>query len=337
MRSFHLFSGQLCLSYSGFHGGRVRIAVLIPCYNEETTVAEVVRGFGDALPGAEIYVYDNGSTDGTARAARAAGAIVRRETQPGKGNVVRRMFADIEADVYVMVDGDNTYDPRCAPEMVRELVRDDLDMVVGSRLDSRGAELFRSGHRFGNRMITGVVGLFFGNRLDDVLSGYRVMSRRFVKSFPCRTSGFEIETELTIHALHLKLPIRELPCSYGSRPEGSVSKLSTYRDGVRIMQMILYLVKEIRPLLFFSTVGLCLAIVAIVLAVPVFQTYLATGLVPRFPTAILSTGLMILAFVSLVCGLVLDSVAGSRWEAKRRYYLAIPASSSAREPSCESP
>lgn len=300
----------------------MRIAVLLPCYNEERTIKEVVEGFQEYLPEADIYVYDNASTDQTAEVARASGAIVRREDRKGKGNVVRRMFADIDSDIYVIADGDGTYDPSCAPEMIDRLVRDRLDMVVGTRLGSEGKGLFRSGHRFGNFLITGVIGMFFGSRLDDVLSGYRALSRRFVKSFPGHTGGFEIETELTIHALHLKIPVEEMACPYGSRPEGSSSKLNTYRDGVRIMRMILYFVKEIRPLLFFSTIGLLLTAIAIVLAVPIFFTYLETGLVPRFPTAILSTGLVILAFVSVVCGLILDSVAGSRWEAKRRAYLS---------------
>jgi hypothetical protein len=305
--------------------GGCAVAVLLPCYNEEVAIAEVIRGFREALPEAENFVYDNNSSDGTVEAAGAAGAVVRSESRQGKGNVVRRMFADIDADVYLMADGDLTYDASRAAEMVDLLVRDNLDMVVGTRLDSTGQALFRSGHRFGNRLLTGVVGFLFGSTFTDMLSGYRVFSRRFVKSFPAISSGFETETELTIHALQLKMPVAECRAPYFARPEGSVSKLSTYRDGLRILRMIVYLLKEFRPTLFFSAIGAALAFVSLVTAAPLLLTYLETGLVPRFPTAILSTGLMLLAFLSFACGFILDSVSNHRLVAKRLHYLGFAA------------
>ena len=314
---------------------RESIAVLVPCHNEEASVADVVRGFRRSLPGATVYVYDNNSSDRTAERAREAGAVVRREPLQGKGNVVRRMFADVEADVYVMVDGDGTYDAGAAPEMVARLLDAQLDMVVGTRLESRGGELFRPLHRLGNQAITTLVGKLFGKRFTDILSGYRVFTRRFVKSFPGLTAGFEIETELTIHALLLKMPVAEVASPYGAR-SGSESKLSTFRDGFRILRMIVYFFKEIRPLAFFSIIGALLALASIALSYPVFVTYLETGLVPRFPTAILSTGIMLLAFLSFVCGLILNSLAAARWEAKRALYLSIPlearGAQAAREP-----
>ena len=304
--------------------GHLSVAVLIPCYNEESTVGAVVSEFRRHLPHACIYVYDNASSDRTADAAAAAGAVVRREAVRGKGNVVRRMFADVEADVYVMVDGDQTYDAAAAPLLVNTLVHDNLDMVVGTRLESHGDDLFRRGHRLGNRMVTGFVGWLFGKPFRDILSGYRAFSRRFVKSFPALSSGFEIETELTVHALELGMPVAEVATRYSSRPEGSVSKLSTVRDGFRVLRMILFLLRELRPLRFFGTIALALIVTALALAYPLFVTFLETGLVPRFPTAILATGLMILAFVSLTCGLILKNVATGRWEAKRMAYLAVP-------------
>jgi glycosyltransferase involved in cell wall biosynthesis len=301
-----------------------RVAVLVPCYNEEKTIAEVVRGFRAALPGAAIYVYDNNSKDGTVEAARKAGAIVSSETLQGKGNVVRRMFADIEADVYVMVDGDNTYHAPSAPKLVEKLLREKLDMVVGARVDSEEAA-YRPGHRFGNRMLTGFVARLFGERFKDILSGYRVFSRRYVKSFPALAKGFETETELTVHALELRMPVAELPTPYGARPAGSASKLNTYRDGVRILLQILRLFREERPLQFFLFWFAVLFALSAALGTPVVTEYLRTGLVPRLPTAVLATGIMLLAFLSLMSGLILDTVTRGRRELRRIAYLAIPA------------
>jgi hypothetical protein len=300
-----------------------RVAVLIPCHNEAVAIAKVIADFRAALPDAAIHVYDNNSTDDTARLARAAGAIVRHEPLRGKGNVVRRMFADIEADAYVLVDGDDTYDARSAPAMLAMMAEHCLDMVNGARVTDSAAA-YRQGHRFGNRLLSGIVQGIFGDRVSDMLSGYRVFSRRFVKSFPALSAGFETETELTIHALTLRMPIGELPTPYKERPAGSVSKLRTWSDGLRILRMIVLLVKEERPLQFFSLCGLALAVLAVGLSVPIFTTFLRTGLVPRFPTAILATGLMLLSFLSVFCGLILDSVARGRKEMKRIAYLAIP-------------
>jgi glycosyltransferase involved in cell wall biosynthesis len=301
-----------------------RIAVLIPCYNEEATVARVAMDFQAALPGATIYVYDNNSRDRTAEQASAAGAVVRQERLQGKGHVVRRMFADIEADIYVMVDGDATYEAASAPRLIERLRREGLDMVVGSRVEQQQAA-YRPGHRFGNRLLTGTVARLFGQPLEDMLSGYRVFSRRFAKTFPAVAGGFEIETELTVHALELNMAIAEVATAYGARPEGSISKLSTYRDGMRILWMILRLFKNERPLSFFSILFCLMAALSLVLAAPVIVTWLETGLVPRFPTAILSTGLMLLAFQSLTCGFILDTVTHGRREAKRLAYLAFKA------------
>ena len=303
-----------------------RVAVLVPCYNEEPTIAEVVRGFFEALPDAKIYVYDNNSTDQTVLCARKAGAIVRTEVHQGKGNVVRRMFADIDADVYVLVDGDNTYHAPSVCTMVEKLGEEKLDMVVGCRLAAYDQAAFRRGHRFGNDLLTGFVGLLFGRSFRDILSGYRVLSRRFVKSFPALATGFEIETELTVHALELRMPIAEIETPYGARTAGSESKLRTYRDGLRILMTILRLFKEERPLAFFSILFAVLAVLALVLAYPIVVTYLDTGLVPRFPTAILATGLMLLAFLSLASGFILDTVTHGRRELKRLFYLAADAS-----------
>lgn len=302
----------------------MHVVVLLPCFNEEATIGGVVHSFREHLPRADVYVYDNNSDDRTVEEARAAGAIVRREKRQGKGNVVRRMFADIDADVYVLADGDGTYDAASAPRLIERLVDENLDMVVATRLEETEGEAFRRGHRFGNVLFTNIVGWLFGDRLEDVLSGYRVFSRRFVKSFPGYASGFEIESELSVHALSLKLPFQEMPVPYGSRPPGSESKLSTYGDGLRILRMVLFFLRDVRPLLFFSTVAALLALLACVLMYPIILTYLETGLVPRFPTAILATGIMLLAFLSLGCGLILDSVASGRWEAKRRAYLSEP-------------
>jgi glycosyltransferase involved in cell wall biosynthesis len=305
----------------------MKIAVLIPCYNEEKAIASVIRKFQAVLPTALVYVYDNNSTDRTIDEARAAGAVVRSETLQGKGNVVRRMFADIEADVYLMTDGDETYHAPSAPGMIEKLVAENLDMVVGSRLKSDSSEAFRRGHHFGNRLLTGAVATIFGDRFQDMLSGYRVFSRRFVKSFPAVSAGFETETELAVHALSLRMPVAEVETPYGARPEGSTSKLRTYRDGFRILWMIAMLFKEEKPLAFFSLVFLVLAIISLLIAAPVVVTFMETGLVPRFPTAFLSTAIMILAFLSLASGVILDNVTRGRQEVKRIAYLSYPSPS----------
>ncbi|HEY3785388.1 MAG TPA: glycosyltransferase family 2 protein [Steroidobacteraceae bacterium] len=299
------------------------IAVLVPCYNEQAAIAAVVRDFRAALPGSTVFVYDNNSSDQTKAVAAAAGAVVRSEPLRGKGNVVRRMFADIEADVFVLVDGDDTYDAASAPKLVELLLSESLDMVNGARIASSDLA-YRRGHQFGNAMLTGLVARIFGNRLTDLLSGYRVMSRRFVKSFPALTPGFEIETEMTVHALELRLPMAEVPTTYRERPSGSVSKLRTYHDGMRILRIIMILLKQEKPLAFFGTIGGLLAIVATALSVPVIETYLKTGLVPRLPTAVLSTGIMLLAFLCFFCGLILETVTRGRVEAKRLHYLSVP-------------
>jgi len=301
-----------------------RIAVLIPCYNEQAAVPSVIRAFQAALPGAAIHVYDNNSTDGTVAVARAAGASVRTERLQGKGNVIRRMFADIEADVYVLVDGDDTYDASTAPAMVAMLLRDQLDMVNGARVSDIQAA-YRRGHRLGNAVLTGLVARIFGDRVSDMLSGYRVFSRRFVKSFPALSGGFETETEFTVHALELRMPIGEVPTPYKERAAGSESKLRTYSDGFRILRTIALLVKEERPLAFFATIGAVLLLLAVLVAVPVLTEFVRTGLVPRLPTAVLATGLVLLSFLSLTCGLILDSVTRGRKELKRLSYLAISA------------
>lgn len=302
----------------------IDIAVLIPCYNEEVAIGKVVEDFRRALPRARIHVYDNASTDHTAAVAARAGAIVGHEPFPGKGNVMRRMFSDVDADVYVLVDGDDTYDASAAPSLVRTLLDNQLDMVNGARV-TQIREAYRFGHRFGNRLLTGLVQVIFGKQFGDMLSGYRVFSRRFVKSFPAASAGFEIETELTVHALELRMKTAEVPTRYKERPEGSSSKLNTIRDGLRILRMIGLLVKEERPLMFFGCACLLLALLSVGLAVPVVLEYLHTGLVPRFPTAILSVGIMVVASLSMVCGLVLDTVTHSRRELKRLAYLEIPA------------
>jgi glycosyltransferase involved in cell wall biosynthesis len=304
--------------------GLPRVAVLVPCYNEERAIGNVVANFRAALPGAAIYVYDNNSKDNTAVVARDAGAVVRSETHQGKGYVVRRMFNDIEADVYVLVDGDATYDAPSAPKMIAKLLEDHLDMVVATRMDMEEAA-YRRGHRTGNLLLTGLVANVFGRAFTDMLSGYRVFSRRFVKSFPILSGGFEIETELTVHALELELPVGEVATPYFSRPSGSSSKLSTWRDGFRILWMVLKLYRTERPLPFFGSFGIALGLVSIGLAIPIFITYLHQGLVPRLPTAVLATGLMLLAFLSMACGLILDTVTRGRREAKLIAYLALRA------------
>ena len=297
------------------------IAVLLPCYNEEAAIAQTVAGFRAALPAALVYVYDNNSTDRTVEVARTAGAIVRRERIQGKGNVVRRMFADVDADIYVMADGDATYDAASAPALVSCLADDQLDMIVGSRISQ--AELaYRRGHRFGNALLTGMLARLFGRSFTDILSGYRVFSRRFVKSFPSLSSGFEIETEISVHALELKMPCAEIETPYFARPEGSASKLSTYGDGWRILRTIVTLYRIERPLLFFGAIGGAFALVAVTLAVPLILTYLDTHRVPRFPTAILVTGLGLFASLNVFAGLILDTVVHGRREVRRLAYLA---------------
>lgn len=302
-----------------------RIAVLIPCHNEEAAIGKVIAAFARELPSAAIYVYDNNSTDRTIEVAQAAGAFVSVERLQGKGNVVRRMFSDIEADAYVLVDGDDTYEAASAIPMLDMLFTEGIDMVTGTRVTNIAAA-YRRGHRFGNVMLTGIVRSIFGDRITDMLSGYRVFSRRFVKSFPALSSGFETETELTIHALELRMPLGELETPYRDRGEGSTSKLNTYRDGVRILATIVSLVKDQRPLQFFTITGVILFVMGVGLSVPILIEFHQTHLVPRFPTAILSTGIVLLSFLSMVCGLVLDSVARGRKEAKRMTYLSIPAS-----------
>ena len=309
---------------------RHRVAVLVPCYNEAATVAAVVAGFRAALPDAIVYVCDNNSTDNTIEAARAAGAVVRRESHQGKGYVVRRMFADVDADVFVLVDGDATYDAPSARSIIAKLTEEQLDMVLAARVDREEAA-YRIGRRSGNRLLSGFVTHIFGQSFTDMLSGYRVFSRRFVKSFPVLSGGFEIETELTIHALELELPVAEVKTPYYARPEGSASKLNTWRDGFRILLTILAIYRSERPLPLFSAIGIALAAVAIGLAIPVIVTYLEQGVVPRLPTAVLSTGLMLSALLSIACGLVLDTVTRGRREVKLLAYLQYGAPQSAQD------
>ncbi len=300
-----------------------RIAVILPCYNEAAAIGQTVAAFRAALPGAAIYVYDNNSRDGTVAAARAAGAIVRTERMQGKGNVVRRMFADVDADIYVMADGDATYDAAAAPAMIAKVLDEGLDMVVGTRIHE-AAEAYRRGHVLGNRAMTGLLAKLFGRSFTDIFSGYRVFSRRFVKSFPVLSAGFEIETEISVHALELKMPVGEMETRYLARLEGSESKLSTYRDGLRIGRTIVTLYRIEKPMLFFGWIAALLAAVAVLLSVPLAITYADTGLVPRLPTAILATGLVILSALSLFAGLILDTVVRGRREMRRLAYLAVP-------------
>jgi len=301
-----------------------RIAVLIPCQNEAPAIRKVVADFRACLPQAIVYVYDNNSRDRTGKLARAAGAVVRSERLQGKGHVVRRMFADVEADIYILVDGDDTYDAATAPAMVRLLVGEQLDMVTGTRIGNEDGA-YRRGHRFGNALLTGIVRRIFGDRVSDMLSGYRAFSRRFVKSFPALAGGFETETEFTIHALELNMPIQEVPTPYRPRPAGSASKLRTYADGLRILRTIIVLVKQERPLQLFALAGAVLCLLGIGLGLPVIMEFFRTGLVPRLPTALLATGLELLSCLSVFCGLVLDSIARGRKEMKRLAYLSIPA------------
>src|SRR6185369_16813729 len=301
-----------------------RIAVLLPCYNEEAAIAATVAGFKQALPTAIIYVYDNNSSDRTREIAAEAGAVVRSERQQGKGHVVRRMFADVDADIYVIADGDLTYDSKAAPAMVDLLIMEQLDMVVGTRRHEE-KEAFRGGHVIGNRLFTGLLAGLFGRSFTDIFTGYRVFSRRFVKSFPVLSSGFEIETEISVHALELRMPVGEVETAYAARPEGSESKLSTYRDGWRILKTILVLYRVERPTLFYGAIGAFLVGLAVVLAIPLVITYLNTGLVPRFPTAILVTGMTVIAVLCFFAGLILDTVTRGRREVRRLAYLSFPA------------
>jgi glycosyltransferase involved in cell wall biosynthesis len=305
-------------------GQSPKIAVVLPCYNEEAAIGATVAGFRAALPGATIYVYDNNSADRTSEIAAQAGAVVRMERQQGKGHVVRRMFADIDADVYVMADGDLTYDPKSAPQMVDLLLAEQLDMVVGTRRHEE-KEAYRGGHVLGNRLFTGILAGLFGRSFTDIFSGYRVFSRRFVKSFPVLSSGFEIETEMSVHALELRMPVGEVETVYAARPEGSQSKLSTYSDGWRILRTIVTLYRVERPSLFFGTIGALLVAIAVVLAIPLVMTYLKTGLVPRLPTAILVTGIIIVAVLCFFAGLILDTVTRGRREVRRLSYLSLAA------------
>ena len=305
---------------------QLRIAVLLPCYNEEAAIVRTIEGFRAALPGASIYVYDNNSSDRTVDVARAAGVEVRTERMQGKGNVVRRMFADVDADIYLMADGDLTYDPAAAAAMIKLLIDDRLDMVVGTRLHD-ASDAYRGGHVLGNRVFTGLLSGLFGRSFSDIFSGYRVFSRRFVKSFPVLSEGFEIETEISVHALELRMPVGEVETAYGARPEGSESKLSTFRDGWRILKTIATLYRIERPVLFYGSIGALLLIAAIILSIPLVLTYLDTGLVPRFPTAILATGLVIIAVLCFFAGLILDTVTRGRREMRRLAYLSQPGAS----------
>lgn len=303
---------------------KLKVAVLIPCYNEELTITKVLTDFRAVLPDADFYVYDNNSTDKTSQRAKEAGAIVRHEILRGKGNVVRRMFRDVEADLYVMVDGDDTYDATKALEMIRTAGEGSVDFVNGIRISEQEGNEYRPGHEFGNHLLTTTVGVLFGNRIMDMLSGYKVLSKRFVKSFPAHSAGFEVETELAVHALVLSLPVAHVSGKYKGRPDGSISKLRTYSDGMKILKLILILFKQERPLLFFSLFGSLLALVSLGLGLPIIVTYIQTGSVPRFPTAILSMGIMITSFLSFACGLVLDTVTRGRREARILQYLGIP-------------
>jgi len=299
----------------------MNIAVLLPCHNEGPAIFEVVRAFQKSLPGAVIYVYDNNSTDNTVAEASRAGAVVRSEPRQGKGHVIRRMFADIEADVYVMADGDGTYDAEAAPELVKKLRDENLDMVVGTRRSVAGQETYRRGHEFGNWLLTTSVRMIFGHGFADMLSGYRVFSRRFVKSFPALSTGFQIETEITVHALTLTLPCAEVETRYFERAAGTKSKLSTYKDGILILSFIMLLFKEIRPFLFFTAIAGVLTLLSLMLGIPIVIEFFETGLVPRLPTAVLSASIMLIAVLSFLCGIILDSLSRGRIEQKRLCYI----------------
>jgi hypothetical protein len=322
-RDWGLRSDQSIAEQFGLAANQPRIAVLIPCRNEEAAIGKVVSDFQHALPEAVIYVYDNNSTDHTMLEARAAGAVVRRERLQGKGHVVRRMFADIDADIYLLVDGDDTYDADAAPGMLSVLVERQVDMVSAARYGAV-RDAYRPGHRLGNSVLTGLVTWTFGDGISDLLSGYRVFSRRFVKSFPALSSGFETETEFTVHALALNMPVHEVRANYRNRAAGTSSKLNTYIDGFRILRAIVTLIQQERPLQVFSLAAVVFLLVGTSLGIPVVIEFLQSGLVPRLPTAVLSMGLMLLGFLSLACGLILDAVSRGRKENKRLAYLAIP-------------
>lgn len=308
-----------------------RLAVLIPCYNEAATVSKVVQDFREALPTADVYVYDNNSRDDTTARALEAGAVVRSETRQGKGNVVRRMFADIEADVYILVDGDDTYDAAAAPMLIAKLIDEGLDIVSGKR-EATGAAAYRRGHVLGNKLLTGLTSLMFGVHLRDMLTGYRIMSRRFVKSFPTAVEGFGIETELTVHSVRMLVPMAEVDTVYKERPEGSISKLSTYRDGFRILMTIAGLTRRERPLVFYGIIFILFSLFTFIAGTPIVIEYWETGLVPRLPTAVLVSSTMVIAFLSLVAGLILDTVTRGRWEQKRLAYLSFPGPHDLRHP-----
>jgi glycosyltransferase involved in cell wall biosynthesis len=312
------------------------IAVLLPCYNESATIVQTIAGFRSSLPNAKIYVCDNGSTDDTATLAQSNGAIVINEPRAGKGQAMRRLFAEVDAEIYVMSDGDSTYDATAAPNMVAHLVDNNLDMVIGNRLESTGSNLFRSGHRLGNKMFSLVARLMFASQVGDLLSGYRVMSRRFVKCFPAESHGFEIESELTIHALECRLPIAEVDVAYFARPAGSDSKLSTFVDGLRILRMMTSLFRDVRPFQFFALIALITGLGCVMLFIPIFQTYMSTGTVPQYPTLIVLTGLLVLAFVFVTCGIVLDRVSATRRYQHRLNYLRYPRTNSAESTNTES-
>ncbi|AQS92196.1 glycosyl transferase family 2 [Gluconobacter albidus] len=312
------------MSLDSIFDPNLKIAVLIPCYNEEVSIAQVISDFRVELPNSLIYVYDNNSSDRTIQVAREAGAIVRTERMQGKGHVIRRMFADIDADYYVLVDGDATYEAASVSAMLDAALTEGLDMVNGARVTDREAA-YRPGHVLGNKVLTGLVTAVFGRRLSDMLSGYRVFSRRFVKSFPALSSGFETETEFTVHALELGMPIGEISTSYIERLPGSTSKLSTYSDGVIILKTIINLIKQERPLVFFSIFAFIFAAIGVILGIPIIINYIDTGFVPRLPTALLAASCMIISALSMVCGLILDSVTLGRREQKRMHYLALPA------------
>lgn len=302
----------------------LKIAVLLPCYNEEQTIAAVVSDFRRAIPQAEIYVFDNASTDRTSFMAQAAGASVIRETHKGKGHVVRRMFAEVEADVYLMADGDGTYDAASAPELIALMLRERADMAIGARANII-QDAGRKGHAFGNRLFNSLYKRLFSNDYKDIFSGYRVFSRRFVKSFPALSKGFEIETEMSVHASELAMPVVEIELPYGKRPEGSTSKLNSVRDGLKILRTFVRLLKETHPVRFYGSLALCAMLLSLGLGAPIIMTYMETGLVPRFPTAILSMGLALMAVILSACGMILDSVAQGRIETKRLAYLMQPA------------
>ncbi len=301
--------------------GQARVAVLVPCRDEEATIGSVVEGFAEALPEATIYVFDNGSRDASAKRATAAGAIVRSVPQPGKGNVVRRMFSDVDADCYILVDGDDTYDPSVAPQ-VAALVLDGHDLVNVARVPVDD-DAFRPGHMLGNRVLGGLLKRLFGLKLDDVLSGYKGCSRRLVKSFPVVSNGFEIETELAIHALQLDVSVHEMAGPYKQRPAGSASKLGTWSDGMRILRAIVGLMRHGRPMAFFSTLGVILAVIGMMLGIPVLTTFVRSHRVPRLPTAVLATGLEILAAQCFATGLALDTVSRARREQRMLAFLGI--------------